>query len=82
MNASGYPTEYHDSDEEESLHLGLDNEGEDKEGVFLKRRSRFPLSYSPHARNLVLVVGMTFDDATEFKEAILRYVVAEQIAIE
>ncbi|XP_056174657.1 uncharacterized protein LOC115667281 isoform X2 [Syzygium oleosum] len=81
VDASGYETEYRYSDDEESLQSGLNNKGDEEVEVAIsRRRSRFP-SYEQNGTNPVFIIGMTFEDATEFKDAILRYSVAEQRAI-
>ncbi|KAI6675716.1 hypothetical protein NL676_003622 [Syzygium grande] len=79
VNDSGYETEYYNSDKEESLHLSSNDEGEEEEDVVLSRRgSRFPSYIIQNDRNPIFIIGMTFEDAAEFKDAILRYSVVEQ----
>lgn len=81
VNASGYETKYYHSYDEKNLHSSLDNKDEEEEDDGIsRRRSRFP-SYNRNGKNLVFVVSMTFENAIEFKDAILRYSVVEQKTI-
>jgi len=80
LDDSGNETEYVDSDEEGSLQSILNDEGGEEADVISRRRSRFP-SYDQSGTIPQFIVGMTFEDATEFKNAILKYSVAEQRAI-
>lgn len=70
----------HDLEEEESLHSSSNDEGEEEEDVIFKRENRFTF-YNKCQRNPEFIVGMTFGNATEFKESIFRYLVAKQTSI-
>ncbi|KAL3746914.1 hypothetical protein ACJRO7_015795 [Eucalyptus globulus] len=70
---AGYETEYYETDANESL--GSDTEVGDDD--FTRRRSRFP-RYDPNCVVPEFTVAMAFDSSRQFKDALIKYSVAER----